>query len=66
MLNTPVDYRSEVGTGLTLDEVQALARPRTLSPLHQEFISWHHQLYHLPYRVIFWLASLIFLPKRLL
>ena len=36
MPNTPLDYRKEVGTGLTLDEAQALARPRTLSPLQQE------------------------------
>ena len=27
---------------------------------------WHHQLYHLPYRIIFRLESLIFLTKRLL
>ena len=42
MLNTPLDYRNEVGTGLTLDEAQALARPRTLSPLQKEFMRWHH------------------------
>ena len=33
MPNTPLEYRNEVGTGITLDEAQALARPRTLSPL---------------------------------
>ena len=63
MPNTPLDYRNEVGTGLTLYEAQALARPRTLLPLQQEFMIWHHQLYHLPYRIIFRLASLNFLPK---
>ena len=63
--NTPLDYSNEVGIGLTLDEAQALARPRTLSPLQQEFMSWNHRLYHLPYHIIFWLASLSFLPKRL-
>ena len=42
MPNTPLDYRNEVGTCLTLDEVQALARPHTLSPLEQEFMNWHH------------------------
>ena len=42
MPNTPLDYRNEVGTSLTLYEMQALARPRTLSPLQQEFMSWHH------------------------
>ena len=40
--NTPLDYRNKVGTGLTLGEAQALARPRILSPLQQEFMSWHH------------------------
>ena len=66
MPNTPLDYRNEVGTGLTLSEAQALARPRTLSPLQQESMSWHNLLYHLPYRILFRLASLRFLPKRLL
>ena len=42
MPNTPLDYRNEAGTGLTLGEEQALARPRTLSPIQQEFMSWHH------------------------
>ena len=43
---TPLDYRNEVGRGLSLQEAQALARPRTLSPLQQELMSWHHRLYH--------------------
>ena len=63
---TPLDYRNEVGTGLTLEEAQNLARPRTLSPLQQELMSWHHRLYHLPFRIIFRLSSLGILPKRLL
>ena len=66
MPNTPLDYMNEVGTGITLDEAQALARPRTLSPLQQEFMIWNHRLYHLPYRILFSLASLSFLPKRLI
>ena len=39
MPNTPLDYRNEVGTGLTWDEAQALARPLTLSPLQPEFMN---------------------------
>ena len=66
MLNIPLDYRNEVGTGLTLGEAQALSRPRTLSPLQQEFMSCHHRLYHLPYHILFRLARLSFLPKLLL
>ena len=42
MPNNPLDYRNEVGTGLTLGEAQALARPCTLSLLQQYFMSWHH------------------------
>ena len=63
---TPLDYRNEVGHGLSLEEAQALARPRTLSPLQQELMSWHHRLYHLPFRTIFRLADLGILPKRFL
>ena len=65
MPNTPLDYRNEVGSGITLGELQSLARLRTLSPLQQELMSWHHQLYHLLYRILLLLASLSFLPKRL-
>ena len=57
MLNTPLEYSNEVGTGIALGEAQALARPRTLSPLQQEFMSWHHRLYHLPYRILFQLPT---------
>ena len=62
---TPLDYRNEVGQGLSLEEAQALARPQQLSPLQQELMSWHHRLYHLPFRLIFALAKAGFLPKRL-
>ena len=66
MSKTPLDYRNEVGTGLSLEEAQALARPQTISPLQQELMIWHHRLYHLPYRILFRLASIGTLPKRLL
>ena len=36
MPKTPLDYRNDVGTGLSLEEAQALARPQTISPLQQE------------------------------
>eukprot|EP00957_Ditylum_brightwellii_P008398 635975-Ditylum_brightwellii.AAC.1 len=38
----PIDFRNEVGHDLSLEEAQALARPRPLSPLQQELMSWHH------------------------
>ena len=62
---TPLDYRNEVGRGLSLQEAQALATPRTLLPLQQELMSWHHRLYHLPFRILFRLTQLGFLLKRL-
>jgi len=64
--STPLDYCKEVGQGLTKEDAQRLARPRTLSPLQQELMSWHHRLYHLPFRLIFMLAKRNILPKRLL
>ena len=41
---TPLDYRNEVGTVLTLPEDQALAIPTALSPVHQELMSWNHNI----------------------
>ena len=42
MPKTPIDYKNEVDTGLSLEEAQALARPSALFPLQQELTSWHH------------------------
>jgi hypothetical protein len=55
--STPLDYCKEVGVGLTKKEAQILARPRTLTPLQQELMSWHNRLYHLPFHQIFALAK---------
>ena len=60
--NTPLDYRNEVGTGLTLPKAQALARPTVLTPVQQELMSWHHRLYHLPFCNLFRLVGLGILP----
>ena len=38
MPKTTLDYRNEVGTGLSLEEAQALARPQTISPLQQDLM----------------------------
>ena len=64
--STPMDYCKEVGQGLTEEEAKSLARPRVLSPAQQELMSWHHRLYHLPFRAIFMLAKCGVLPKHLL
>jgi hypothetical protein len=63
---TPFDYCKEVGTGITKDEAEALARPRILTPIQQELMDWHHRLYHLSFPKIFRLAEQRHLPRRLL
>ena len=60
---TPLDYINEVGSGISLQKAQASARPQTLSPLQQELMSWHHQLYHTHFRILFRLAKICFLHK---
>jgi hypothetical protein len=63
---TPLDYCKEVGTGISKQEAEALARPRILTPIQQELMDWHHHLYHLSSPKIFWLVEKGHLPKRLL
>ena len=54
---TTLDYRNEVVKGLYLEEAQYFSIQSALYPLQQELMSWHHQLYHLPYRILYILAS---------
>ena len=53
---TPLDYCQEVGIGISQEQAQRLAYPRTLSPQQQELMSWHHRLYHLHFSQLFQLA----------
>ena len=48
MTTTLLDYSNEVGSGISLEKVQDLARPSALSPLQQYLISWNILLYQLP------------------
>jgi hypothetical protein len=66
MPSTPLEYQQEVGTSLTWKEAQDLAYPRVLSPSQQELLSWHHRLYHLPFKHLFQLAQYKLLPKLIL
>ena len=34
-------------------ELVSILKPRSLNPEEQEFIDMHHQLFHLPYSIIF-------------
>ena len=65
--STPMDYQREVSEDfISRADAIRLARPRTLSPVQQMLMNWHHRLYHLPFRFMFMLASKGFLPKCLL
>ena len=64
--STPLDYRNEVGIGISKEAAQELAYPRILSPSQQELLSWHHRLYHLPFARLFQLAQLKILPRSIL
>ena len=55
--STPLDYCREVSVGISKEEAQQLAYPRTISPAQQELLSWHHRLYHLPFPQLFQLAK---------
>jgi len=63
---TPLDYCKEVGKKISMEEAEALAHPRILSPVQQELMDWHHRLYHLSFPKIFCLAEKRYLPKGLL
>ena len=56
ILSTPLDYRNEVGIGISKEEAQELIYPRILLPSQQELLGWHHHLYHLPFACLFQLA----------
>jgi hypothetical protein len=62
----PLDYHHEVDIGLSKEEAQCLAYPRTLSPAQQELLSWHHCLYHLSFGHLFELAKWKILPQSIL
>ena len=49
-----------------MEESEALAQPRILTPVQQELMNWHHCLYHLSFPKIFCLAKKGYLLKGLL
>ncbi|KAL7496856.1 hypothetical protein ACHAWT_005049 [Skeletonema menzelii] len=62
---TPLDYCKEI-KDVTQEELKELVYPRQLSPVQQEFLSWHNRLFHMPFSQMYKLAKLGFLPKRFL
>jgi hypothetical protein len=63
---TLLNYRCEVDIGLSKEEAQHLAYPRTISPAQQELPSWHHCFYHLSFGCLFQLANWKLLPQSIL
>ena len=49
ILSTPLALRNEVDVGISKEKTQTMARPRILTPIQQELMYWHHQLYHLSF-----------------
>jgi hypothetical protein len=62
----PLNYCQEVGIDISQEQAQQLACPRALTPQQQELMSWHHHLYHLPFKRNLMLAKHGYLPKILL
>ena len=57
------DYTQEL-THLRAQEAEAVAHPKPLSALSQEFLSWHNRLQHLPMTTMIALSKLGILPRR--
>ena len=64
--STPLDYRNEVGIGISKEDAQEIAYSHILSPSQQELLSWHHPLYHLPFAQLFQLVRWKILPRSIL
>ena len=61
---TPLEYCKEI-ENMTADDLKKLVYPRKLSPVQQEFISWHNRLFHMPFYRMYKLIKIGILPKRL-
>jgi hypothetical protein len=48
------------------DDAQRIAKPKALTPLAQEFLSWHDRLDHLPMKQMITLAKTDKLPRKFL
>ena len=65
--STPLNYRNEVGTGISKEATQELAPYCcVLTPSQQELLSWHSRLYHSPFTRLFQLARWRVLPHSTL
>ena len=57
------EYKSNAKR-LSDEEIEAIASPKQLSPLQQEFLSLHHRLFHLPMHIMLRMSRIGILPKR--
>ena len=68
LTNIPTDidtYCKEVKTGVTEEDIKQMARPQSLTPLQQELVFWHNQLYHLTFHHLISMSRLCIIPKHL-
>ena len=56
----------EAAKQLSEKELLSILNPKLLNPAEQEFIDMHHQLFHLPYSIMFQLSKAGFLPNNFL
>jgi len=61
---TPLEYCQEI-KNLSPDQLKKIVYPRKLSPIQQEFLSWHNRLFHMPFYRMYKLIKMGVLPKRL-
>ena len=62
---TPLDYCKEI-KDISPEDLKRIVYPRKLTPLHQEFLSWHNRLFHMPFYRMYKLIKTGHLPKRFL
>lgn len=60
---TPLDYCKEI-KDISAEDLKKIVYPRKLSPLQQEFLSWHNRLFHMPFYRMHKLVKYGILPKR--
>ncbi len=51
---------------IPVEELEKIAKPVTLSPMQEEWLTLHERLWHLPFAIMFRLAQAGVLPKRFL
>ena len=59
------EYKQSAKT-LSEKDIEKITSPKHLSPLQQEFLSFHYKLNHLPFTIVLRLSNISILPCRFL